>query len=272
MAFTDNSDLFGSAHEDGINLFVAHLMRQRPSLFNYGTEYIRTHPELMCRNVEVTKDVLKRGNPIITVEDPLDVLGTNGAYALDFCFQLTNLQIDFHPENVFSLPPELKLLEQHFAIKASVCGGIGCPERFPDIPPQESKQPTTGLSSDPRRDVQTTVLHPEKLNCFCLDLFVVGHFEIRGMPDNQFLTLKMDGLELVDIKPDGLENSLECYLASLVRLVLLPRMSFPLKNLVFNILDLATVTLSATPISAEVPNNPAVEKDELKVFINAVIT
>ena len=120
--------------------------------------------------------------------------------------------------------------------------------------------------------MQTTVLHPEKLNCFCLDLFVVGHFEIRGMPDNQFLTLKMDGLELVDIKPDGLENSLECYLASLVRLVLLPRMSFPLKNLVFNILDLATVTLSATPISAEVPNNPAVEKDELKVFINAVIT
>ncbi len=267
MALTSDCDLFGSIHEEGINRIVRHLMRQRPSLFNYGTEYIRTHPHLMCSKVEVTKDVIKRGNPIITVEEPLNVLGTNGAYALDFCFQLTSLQIDFHPGNVFSLPPELELPEQHFAIKVSVCGGIGCPERFPNQPARDDKQPT-----DERPEVPTTVLHPEKLNCFCIDLFVVGHFEIIGMPDKQFLTLKMNGLELVDIKPDGLENSLECYLGSLVRLVLLPRMSFPLKNLVFDILDLATVTLSATPISAAVPNNPAVEKDQLKVYVNAVTT
>ena len=38
MAFTDESDVFGSVHEDGINLVVRHLMRQRPSLFNYATK------------------------------------------------------------------------------------------------------------------------------------------------------------------------------------------------------------------------------------------
>lgn len=225
----------------------------------------------MCKKVEASVDVIKRGNPIITVEDSIPVLGTNGTYALDFCFQLTNMQIDFHPGNVFSIPPELNLKEQHFAIKVSVCGGIGCPERFPDITPQDRKQPR-GEATIHKPDVATTVLHSERLNCFCIDLFMVGHFEITGVPNKQFLTLKMDGLEIVDIKPDGLENSLECYLKSLVKLVLLPRMSFALENIVFNILDLATVTLSPTPISTAVPNNPAVENDELKVFINAVIT
>jgi hypothetical protein len=37
MAFTDNADLFASVGEDGINLVVRHIMRQRPSLVNYGT-------------------------------------------------------------------------------------------------------------------------------------------------------------------------------------------------------------------------------------------
>jgi hypothetical protein len=37
VPFTDNCDLYGAIHEDGINRVVRHIMRQRPSLFNYGT-------------------------------------------------------------------------------------------------------------------------------------------------------------------------------------------------------------------------------------------
>jgi hypothetical protein len=37
MAFTDHSDLFAAVHEHGINTTIGHLMRQRPSLFNYAT-------------------------------------------------------------------------------------------------------------------------------------------------------------------------------------------------------------------------------------------
>jgi hypothetical protein len=33
MAFTDNCDLFGAAHEHGANRVIRHIMRQRPSLF-----------------------------------------------------------------------------------------------------------------------------------------------------------------------------------------------------------------------------------------------
>ena len=35
MAFTDNCDLYAAVHEDGINLIARHILRQRPSLFNY---------------------------------------------------------------------------------------------------------------------------------------------------------------------------------------------------------------------------------------------
>src|ERR1051325_4552165 len=37
MAFTNHSDLFAAVHEHAINTTIAHLMRQRPSLFNYAT-------------------------------------------------------------------------------------------------------------------------------------------------------------------------------------------------------------------------------------------
>ncbi len=62
-----------------------------------------------------------------------------------------------------------------------------------------------------------------------------------------------------------MENSLECYLNLLLQLVILPRASFAIEKMVFDILNLATITLSA---STTVPNNPAIEEDQLKVFID----
>ena len=47
---------------------------------------------------------------------------------IDFCVQLVNGAVDFHPGNVFPLPPELGVLAaQRFAIGARVCAGLGCP-------------------------------------------------------------------------------------------------------------------------------------------------
>jgi len=37
MAFTNHSGLFAAVHENAINTTIGHLMRQRPSLFNYAT-------------------------------------------------------------------------------------------------------------------------------------------------------------------------------------------------------------------------------------------
>lgn len=264
MPLTANSDLYGAVHEEGINLVVQHIMQQRPSLFNYGTALVAGTPELLCERIDPAPAVIERGNPLISVEDPLPVLGTNGAVALNFGFQLIKVEVDFHPGNVITLPPELNppLGAQHFAIHVRVCGGLGCPsrdnvERIPPLPPPDPEH--EGPKEPP------IIPRPERLVCFCLDLFVVGHAEITGPVGDQWLLGKVDGLEIVDIQPEGLENSLECYLNLLVQLVILPRVSVALSTMVFDILDLATITLSA---STTVPNNPAIEDDQIKVFID----
>lgn len=331
MAFTDNCSLFGAIDEDGINRVVRHFMRQRPSLFNYCTAYIRDHLDLMCEKIDVHPWVIARQNPIVTVEDPLPIIGTDGSLGLNFCFQLTKAEIDFHPGNVFTLPPQLgpPLKPQRFAFHVRVCGGLACASRdFLDkyrtpalIPEREvrklevrSLQPAKTISVSPVRTTnfqsvdcnssqqvgyspqaaaypQSTgysvrearevkdkepVLAPpptaipfDKLDCFCLDLYAVCHFEITGSVGNQRLVGKLDGLEIVDIQPEGLENSIECYMKLLIQMVILPKVSVALDKIVFEILDgAASITILPTPISPAVPFNPAVEDNKLKVFIN----
>src|SRR5688500_7264113 len=128
MAFTDSCDLFGSVHEDGSNLFVTHLMAQRPSLFNYATPAFHNRPDLFCVPIRAAQSVIAAGNPLFTEQESLPVLGAPFDIGINFCVQLTRAQIDFHPGNAITLPPELKpLAEQRFALRAQACAGIGCP-------------------------------------------------------------------------------------------------------------------------------------------------
>ena len=271
MALTGNCDLYGAIYEEGINNLVRHTMQQRPSLFNYGTALVASKPELLCEKIVTDPEVEKRGNPIITVEDPLPVLGTNGTVALNFCFQITRVEVDFHPGNIVTLPPELNppLGLQHFAMHTRVCGGLGCLSReiVDGIPPPPPPPPEKEVPTPP-----PIVPSPKKLECFCVDLFVVGHVEVTGTAGNQQLLGKVDGLEIVDIKPEGLENSLECYLNLLIQLVILPRTSIALEKVVFDILNLATISLSPSPISSAIPHNPAIEENQFKVFIDVGVT
>ncbi len=279
MAFTDNCSIFGSIDEKGINRVVRHIMRQRPSLFNYGTDIFLTRPDLFCEKIDATTDVIKRGNPLFTLEDPIPVVGTNNAIGLHFCFQVTNAEIDFHPGNVIQLPPELAppLAKQRFAFRVKVCGGLGCPSErrgfegfpLPPLPPKKGRE-----RDKPRPQLPPVPLPTDGLDCFCLELFAVGHFAVEGPKGSQqYLVGRLDGLEIVDIEPKGLENSIECYLKLLINFVVLPRMKVALEKISFDILDgLATINLFATPISAKVPFNPAVEDDKLKVFINMEVS
>src|SRR5690606_34356697 len=106
MAFTDRSDVFGSVHEDGVNLVVRHVMRQRPSLFNYATRTFAARPDLFCRPVEPAKSVLEAQNPLFTEQEPLPVFGTPFPMGIDFCLQLTDARVDFSPQDM-DLPGEL---------------------------------------------------------------------------------------------------------------------------------------------------------------------
>jgi hypothetical protein len=279
MAFTDNCSVFGGLHEEGINLFVQHIMRQRPSLFNYGTAYFLQHPDRLCRKIDMHPEVLRRHNPLITVEDPLPIPGTHGAVGMNFCLQLSRAEIDFHPGNVITLPPQLNppLKEQAFALRAMFCAGLGCPgerellqiEQLVDDTPFFN--PSTGRDKEsrdkPPRDpkLPPTPIPFRQLTCFCLEVMAVLHFERESSAFGPRLALKLDGLEIVDIKPDGLESTLECYVSTVLRVAVLPRVKFTLNTLVLEVGNYATI--QPTPISPVVPFNPSVADDALSVFI-----
>ncbi len=299
MALTDHSDLFVSVHEDGMNALVKHIMQQRPPLFNYGTalfEQLAKKKRELCSPIDTAKNY---NGPLITVEDPLPILGSPLPIGMDWCFQLSKLAIDFHKGNAIALPAELDPLQpQHFALQAKACFGLMCPDdkKAEDILEEIEGAVVTvyeenvGLSDKERihrereqkdrrpKDEKVRPLPPGKLHCFCMSLYLTGHFEWGDVPgsDQPWLKVRLDGLEIVDIGPDPLESMIECYLRNILRYGILPRIMLPMEALVLDLTgmseDLAgylgkQLLLQPTPIGAGVPFNPAVEDDQLKLFI-----
>ncbi len=289
MALTDQSDIFASVTEDGFNRFAEHIMRKRPSLFNYGTQLVADNwQKLMCRPPDVAPEVLRHANPVVTVEDPLPLLGTNGLYGLNFGIQLTKLRLDLFPQGD-ALPPELGTLQdQQFSLTVEVCAGLGCPddrtlEQLPPAPyppfrpvdkegrdnPDHPNDKPDDAPKDPPRPDKVITFPTRRLQCWCLTVVVVGHFEATGPEGDKVVEARLDGLEIVDIAPEGLEANLECYLKLLMRYVLLPRLRIAMAAFHFGILDgLAQITLSPT---TTVPHNPAVEDDMLKLFVDVEV-
>ena len=278
MAFTDNSDLFVSFHEDGFNRLLFHVMQQRPSLFNYATAAILKNPQLLCEVIESNPVVAKRGNPIITLEQPLPIVGSN--FVLDFAAQLREVKVDFHPGDEFQLPAELAPLQpQQLGIKLRFCVGLGCPpdeivDRYIPSPPDPNSRPNplTGAGGTVPAASEPIHLPFRRLLCFCLDVYATGGVAIKNYWGKPWLEPFLTGIEIVDVTPKNLEQSLECYLRLLLKLVILPKLRILLEVMPFHILQLATVTIAPTPVSPQVPNNPAIEDDLLKAFINVEIT
>jgi len=258
MALTDNCDLYGSIGEKGLNLVGRHVMRQRPSLFNYGTAGVAANRSLWCRAIDATRDVTEFADPLMSIAPPLPVPGTS-----EYCVQIVAVEIDFHPGNTIAIPPELgpPLPAQHFAGGARVCAGIGCPSEM-----LVDRLAAAGRGPKERERPGMTIPAAE-LDCFCLELFVLGHVETDGAR----LSAALDRLEIVEITPEGLEHGLECYLETLIRLAILPQLRVAVPTLALDLLDLATVTISPVSPSAAVPNNPAIEDDELRGFLDVAV-
>jgi hypothetical protein len=200
---------------------------------------------------------------------------------MNFCLQLSRAEIDFHPGNVINLPPQLNppLKDQAFALRVMFCVGLGCPgdrelqqiEQLVDATPfvgaaGRGKEGTDKPNRDPK--LPPVPIPFKQLNCFCLEVFAVLHFERESSSAGPRLALKLDGLEIVDIKPDGLESALECYVSTVLRVAIMPRIKFTLSTLVLEVGSFATI--QPTPISAGVPFNPSVAKDTLSVFVDII--
>jgi hypothetical protein len=276
MPFTSNSDLYAAVHEDGINLIALHVMRQRPSLFNYATAAIANDPELACSPVQRTPDVDKY-NPtrLFTVENPIPILGADAPpVGLNYAVQIVDAKLDFYPENVVTLPKELNppLQNQHFSAMVRICGGIDCPglDFLAQIPPGSVLNLSS--TSDNQQQIQPIVPRPRKLQCFCLDAFLVGHLQLLTANNQHVLTGIVDAVDIVDIKPDALEDNINCYLLTTFSVLLREKLTIQLDTLFLGLdkyLQNSLVNVSfVIPPNPPIPNNPAIEDNQLKAFLD----
>jgi len=274
MALTDHSDVFGSVQEDGFNRIFQHLLLQRPSLFSYGTQWFQSNPQHLCHRIKFHPEVQRRGNPLVSVEDPLPVPGTGGRFGLDFCAQLVDVKLDLHPNNGFNLPGELDpLLRQQGALTARFCVGLRCPDA--GLSHQLGDQVAFELEQgkiDPRQDdaprLPPTPIPGERVICFCLDVFATFGIDRIITAQGEVLVPRLRGFEIVDIRPEGLENAMECYVEATLRVGILPRLRFAVDVFIDGLGDFLGLAPALTPLSPDVPNNPAIEEDQLKVFVS----
>lgn len=105
-----------------------------------------------------------------------------------------------------------------------------------------------------------------------MSLFATAHLEVVGPAGGQRLAIHLEDLEIVDIKPDELESNIECFLSTTLRVGILPRLRIALDTMTFELGKFAHMSLSLTPVSASVPNNPAIEDDQVKVFVNVEVS
>lgn len=280
MAATDNCSIFTSVSEGAFNKLVLNVRRQRPSLFNYGTAAFVANPELMCERIEVAAG-LPNDQPRVGEQPLLPVPGTAGAWGFQYCAQLSDLRIDFHPGNQFALPPELNPLKaQRLALQVKVCVGLACPgddllQRIEEEVASTVRpiDPRSLLGDKPRPaapvEIKPLPVVRGNIRCFCLSLFAVASFKATTDAFGKRLGLALEGVEIVDIQPEGLEGTLECLIETTLRLGLLPRLKVSIDDLIFKLGEFGKLKIGLTPISAKVPFNPSVANDRLSVFIDA---
>jgi len=276
MPFTANCDLYAAVHEDGLNLIARHIMLQRPSLFDYATAEIADDPELACSKVPRTPDVDKY-NPtrIFHIQDPLPVLGVDAPpVGLNYAVQLIDAKIDFFPENVVPLPAELNppLPNQHFSAMVRICAGIDCPglDFISQIPPGSPLDPAEN------QNPPEVVPRPRRLQCFCLDAFLIGHVQLVTSGSQTLLTGIVDTVDIVELQPEGLKENLDCYLLTTLSVLLREKLTIPLDTLFIDLSkDLENSLVNVTfvlPPNPPIPNNPAIEDDQIKAFLDLKVT
>ena len=248
----------------------------------------------MCNAIE-THPRLPLSQPRITPQPLLPIPGTNGAFGLEYCLQLPELALDIHPGGV-PLPPQLGALPtQRFSLSGKVCGAIACgsPERMRALADAAAREiapidpfksyrdkpnptyyvpPIAETGKNQPRGIVAIPVDQKRIHCFCIELFAVGVMRILNSGGGPRLVMTLEGFEVVDIKPDGLEDSVECLVSATLQLGVLPRIRIALDALTFSLGRYATLTIQPTPISANVPFNPDLSKDRLSVLIDVAVS
>lgn len=316
MALTDNCSVYAALHENGVNRLVDHLMYKRPSLFNYGTERMveaahaaaedrRVQPSV-CDWIEYAPEVraARWDNPLVTEQDPFPVLGTDGLVGLDYCFQVVEFEVDFAPDTL-----DIGIETGQFAAHVEVCAGLGCPsdDEFDAVLSEldevyaylaEHGMTVDALTADEglmREFGLPVVPEPARMNCFCLDVSVIGSVDLVDRPSSpppveipQSPRFTVRSIDVDDVHgdeftlPKGMQASIECYVHSFVQLGLLPALSRAVESITAETLrmEVALFDLDLTdvrgritfPESDDMVDNPELLGDEFRVCVDVDVS
>lgn len=293
MAFTDRSDIYLAINEAGVNRAIWQVMRQRPSLFNYATAHVIAQRSLWCRAIDAHPVVIARGNPLFTEVPAVPVLATGSGYALDAIAQLGAAMVDFSPINTLQPPAELgQLPGNSFAAMGELSAGLGCPSELPGPVPVPGPRPgalsgpgalpgraaLAGAATLPGPGTLTgltptgaapVVPWPGTMNCFTLKAFGFGTASFVGQPGNEHIQGRLLGFDTVDISPQALEDAIDCYASLVIKLGILPQLAIPTIRFTRDLLQLVHLVIEP---SLALPHNPAIEDDQLKVYLKATVT
>ena len=210
------ADLYAAITDDAVNRIINFLHARAPYLFNYVAPTIKAQYDDKGRFIGFVDNWLTcsdvapdppPGVPRYRRIPPFSLPGV--AVKLPLSIQLIDVNIDFHPGDILTLPNELNppLQEQRFAVQAIVQVGVAC------IPEAAVKPPIQQYYTHDVPTSQLPVLPVESLVCFLVQIFATGHLYMvpqPGPPPKQDIKLAVDGLEIADIAPGGLEQAVEC--------------------------------------------------------------
>jgi hypothetical protein len=196
MSLTETSDVFASVNESALNDVVVAITRARPHLLSYGSPGF---------------------TPVSTVDDTqMPAIPFPGTGGIDWHVRASTPVIDLDDEDV-PLPPELTFPAGGLSLSLVVeictaCGGKVKGDDKPtdkpdDKPNREPWKPTPGRITDPL--------------CTKLEVYATGRLVATTTTTGEpAVAIALDGIEIVDITPVELENTLECLLASILRAML----------------------------------------------------
>ena len=264
------ADVYGAITDDAVNRIIGFVHARAPFLFNYVAPSLQVttdaHGNMKIQDLWLTcsdvPDSPLAGVPKYTRVAPFRV--PPFPVGLPYCVQIIDAKIDFHPGDILTLPAELDfpLREQSFALMVLLNFGLAC------LPPSFADALAPGSGNV--QVSQLPVLPVTQLLCFDLQIFAEGHLTVTTTPQPgvpvplQQIHLEVDGLEILDLAPSGLEEAVECYLTAVLKGYLLPRFVLGLQDLAVKAVGL-TFTPHLTPGLA---HDPAIEQNELRVWLD----
>jgi hypothetical protein len=268
------ADVYGAITDDAVNRIIGFAHVRAPFLFNYVAPSVSflfddQHRFIGMQDLWVTcspvPDSPLPGVPKYRRLQPFQVPGI--PVKLPYSIQIISLKLDFHPGDIVTLPNELlpPLRDQSFGLEAMLQFGLACVP--PDLLSTLASQQTTAATFNVPR---MPVLPVTDLDCFVLRIFATGRLGVTSMPlpflprPLEQIRLEVDGLEIVDIAPQGLEAAIECYLVAMLRGYVLPTLVLGLQDL-----TVTSLGMSVTPyLTPGLPHNPAIEQNELRVWLD----